>query len=733
MDKDAISGGQRGELEERIRLLERENDFLVTRSEDMLLLGLVAESVSTQEDRADALGVGLERISVLRGIPLCICGSLEGGRLKVVGAYLSFADESELGGTIAVPEAVTRALGGTVGLLTREECERSGFSLPFERRAFVPDTVLLVPFASRSIPSGLFLFADDSPGSRLTAMSEMLQRLVELIVSRLDNLSLLEELKGANQELDRKVEARTRDLSSANEGLRKEVESRAKAEQALRLSEERFRLLIENAQDSLFVFDRSGSFVDVNPQACRQLGYTREELMALSVTDIVVDLSAGEMQEMMGRVDSDGHLTREGAHRRKDGATFPVEVSLAAFDTTVGRRYQALGRDITSRQRLEEQLRQAQKMESVGRLAGGIAHDFNNLLSSIIGFSELTLMSLPPDDPLGDNLNEIIDAGQRAAGLTRQLLVFSRKQVLEMKVVDLNAVIENSTRMLGRMIGEDVVIKINPGPSLPPINADVGQLEQVLMNLVVNARDAMPRGGELVIETACVDLDEAYASGHQDLAPGKYVMFSVTDSGSGIAPDVQERMFDPFFTTKEEGKGTGLGLATVYGIVRQHKGHIWVYSEPGRGATFKVHFPAVVEGDLEEGAPVRAETPRGSETILVVDDDLSVRRLIARTIDSLGYRTLVAGSSQEALEYFEETGGKIDVMLTDVIMPGMNGSRLAEIARSRNPEMKIMFMSGYPGDHIVGNELEEGTTYLQKPIPLSVLATKIREVLDGKG
>ena len=371
-------------------------------------------------------------------------------------------------------------------------------------------------------------------------------------------------------------------------------------------------------------------------------------------------------------------------------------------------------------------------MESVGRLAGGIAHDFNNLLSSIIGFSELTLMSLPPDDSLRENLNEIIEAGQRAAGLTRQLLVFSRKQVLEMKVVDLNAVIENSTRMLGRMIGEDVVIKINPGPSLPLINADVGQLEQVLMNLVVNARDAMPRGGELVIETACVDLDEAYASSYQDLAPGKYVMFSVTDSGSGITPDVQERMFDPFFTTKEEGKGTGLGLATVYGIVRQHKGHVWVYSEPGRGATFKVHFPALVEGGLEEGAPVRAEAPRGSETILVVDDDLSVRRLIARTIDSLGYRTLVAGSSREALEFFEEAAGDIDVLLTDVIMPGMNGSRLAEIARSRNPEVKIMFMSGYPGDHIVGNELEEGTTYMQKPIPLSVLAVKIREVLDGK-
>jgi two-component system cell cycle sensor histidine kinase/response regulator CckA len=731
MGRDSFDPPGRGELEERIRILERENDFLVTRSEDMLLLGLVAESVHAQEDCAGALGTGLERMSVLRNIPLCVCGSLEGEELEISSAYISFADESELGKTIAVPEGVIRALGGAVGLLTGDECEKSGFSLPFDQ-TFVPDTVLLVPFSSRSIPSGLFLFADNSPGSRLAAMSEMLQRLVELIASRLDNLSLLEELQGANEELDRKVEARTEELRSANEGLRKEVEFRTEAEQALRLSEERYRLLIENARDSLFVFDRSGAFVDVNPQVCRQLGYTREELTSLSVGDIVVGMGAEEMKAVMARIDSDGHLLRETAHRRKDGSTFPVEVSLASYETAAGRRYQALARDITNRRRLEEQLRQAQKMESVGRLAGGIAHDFNNLLSSIIGFSELTLMNLPPDDPLGDNLREIIEAGQRAAGLTRQLLVFSRKQVLEMKTVDLNAVIEHSTRMLGRMIGEDVVIKINPAPALPPINADVGQLEQVLMNLVVNARDAMPKGGELLIETACVDLDEVYARSHQDLTPGKYVMFSVTDSGSGIDLDVQGRMFDPFFTTKEEGKGTGLGLATVYGIVRQHKGHVWFYSEPGRGATFKIHFPALVEGELEENALSRAEVPRGSETILVVDDDLSVRRLIARTIDSLGYRTLVAGSSQEALGFFEEVGKEIDIMLTDVIMPGMNGSRLAEIARSRNPEMKIMFMSGYPGDHIVGNELEEGTTYLQKPIALSVLAVKIREVLDGK-
>jgi PAS domain S-box-containing protein len=512
--------------------------------------------------------------------------------------------------------------------------------------------------------------------------------------------------------------------------LEREIEFQRGAEQALRLSEERFRLLVENARESIFVFDRLGSVVDVNPQACRKLGYTQEELTALSIADIVAGTTAEEFKALTGRIDSEGHLVREGIHRRKDGSTFSVEVSLTAYDTAAGRRYQALARDITIRRRLEEQLRQAQKMESVGRLAGGIAHDFNNLLSSIIGFSELTLMNLPPDDPQGENLKEIIDAGQRAAGLTRQLLIFSRKQVLEMKTVDLNDVIENSARMLGRMIGEDVVMKINAGPDLPLIIADIGQVEQVLMNLAVNARDAMPQGGGLVIETACVDLDEAYVRSHQDLSPGRYAMFSVSDSGAGMAPDVQERMFDPFFTTKEEGKGTGLGLATVYGIVNEHKGHVEFSSEPGRGSVFKVYLPALVEGEIEESVSPPGKVPRGSETVLIVDDDLPVRRLIARTIDSLGYRTLVAGSSREALGYFDEPGNEIDVMLTDVVMPDMNGSRLAEIACSKKPGMKVMFMSGYPGDHIVGSKLAEGTTYLQKPISLSLLATKLREVLD---
>jgi PAS domain S-box-containing protein len=380
---------------------------------------------------------------------------------------------------------------------------------------------------------------------------------------------------------------------------------------------------------------------------------------------------------------------------------------------------------------LQEQLRQSQKMEAVGRLAGGIAHDFNNLLTVIQGNCQLALIDLRKEDPLRKNMGEVNEASEKAAELTRQLLAFSRKQILEMKVLDLNLILQRLDKMLHRLLGEDIELVTILTEGIGKVKADPGQIEQVIVNLAVNSRDAMREGGKLTIETANVELDEEYADRHIGVQPGRYVMLSVSDTGVGMTPEVKERVFEPFFTTKEIGKGTGLGLSTAYGIVKQSGGNIWVYSEPAQGTTFKVYLPEVEEPLTELKEVVVKELPRGNETVLIVEDEETVRKLAMRMLKGLGYRILEAPEGGRALLLCEEFKEPIHLILTDVVMPGMSGRKLVDRLKDIHPEMKVLYMSGYTDNAILHHGiLEEGINFIHKPFTLDRLARKVREVLD---
>jgi two-component system cell cycle sensor histidine kinase/response regulator CckA len=383
--------------------------------------------------------------------------------------------------------------------------------------------------------------------------------------------------------------------------------------------------------------------------------------------------------------------------------------------------------------RSEDQLRQAQKMEAIGRLAGGIAHDFNNLLTAIIGYSELLLTELEQDNPHRRDIQEIKVAGDRAAALTRQLLLFSRQQVLEPRVLDLNSVISEMDQLFRRLIGEDIELTIACESWLDPVKADPGQLGQVVMNLVVNARDAMPGGGRLTIETAHAELDEEFRRTHQGAPVGAFVVLAVSDSGCGMDAETQARLFEPFFTTKPTGQGTGLGLSTVYGIVQQSNGYISVYSEPGRGSTFRIYLPRVQEPVTHvPSAAVHPRTVPGSETILVADDEAAVRELVVKVLTSAGYRVLQAGDGRAALDLAREHAEAIDLLITDVVMPDIHGPDLATGIARVHPETRVLYLSGYTDRAIVNNGvLHAGLAFLQKPFTPALLSAKVREVLDA--
>jgi two-component system cell cycle sensor histidine kinase/response regulator CckA len=397
-------------------------------------------------------------------------------------------------------------------------------------------------------------------------------------------------------------------------------------------------------------------------------------------------------------------------------------------------RIAGVAEDVTERRQLEMQLRQAQKMEAIGQLAGGVAHDFNNMLSVIFGHSELLALDLPPDEPRRESVTQICQAAERAAALTRQLLAFSRQQVLEPTVLDLNGLVTEAEKMLRRLIGEDMRLTTRLGPNLSRVRVDPGQMEQVIMNLAVNARDAMPQGGRLTIETREVELEPVYAQAHPGARSGRHVLLAVSDTGCGMSPEIQARVFEPFFTTKPVGQGTGLGLAVVHGIIKQSGGHITIDSAPGMGTTFNIYLPVVADEPWAKPAPSAPAKPvGGSETILLVEDEELMRAITARLLENLGYRVLEASGGKEALR-LAEAGGleKIDLLMSDVVMPGMSGRDLADRLRDCRPGLKVLFQSGYTGEVILRHGvLRTGVAFLQKPFRLDALAKKVRAVLES--
>ena len=500
-------------------------------------------------------------------------------------------------------------------------------------------------------------------------------------------------------------------------------------------------LSLDHISEGVFWIDADARIVHVNRAACAMLGYTHAELTALCIHDIDPSMTAEQWRAHWNAHRGAAARIREAQHRCKDASLVPVELSINHLELDGREFHITLSRDITERRRAGEQLRQteaqlhhSQRLEAVGILAGGVAHDFNNLLTAIMGFGQLLERRLSDGDPARGNVREILRAADRAAGLTRQLLAFSRQQVLEPKVLDLNGVILNLDKMLRRLIGEDVDLVTAAGDGLGRVKADPGQLEQVLMNLAVNARDAMPEGGRLTIETGNVELDEAYARARLEVRPGPYVLLAVSDTGCGMPPEIKARIFEPFFTTKERGGGTGLGLSTVHGIVKQSDGHIEVYSEVGQGTTFKIYLPRVTEV-VQEPKIARSDEGNviGGGTILLVEDDDTIRLVMRQTLELCGYTVLEASDGSAAIGLVEAPDCHVDLLLTDVVMPLMSGPDLAErIARTR-PELPVLFMSGYTDRALVHHGLRRpGTAFLQKPFTPDLLARKVQAMLGSE-
>jgi two-component system cell cycle sensor histidine kinase/response regulator CckA len=523
------------------------------------------------------------------------------------------------------------------------------------------------------------------------------------------------------------------------QAVARDMTEQRRREDAVRMMTE-YRNLFQLANDGICVLDLSdGTVLDVNEKACRIYGIPREEFIGRKIRDLAKDRELAD-QRLVQLQTGFEFEEFETEHLRADGSSLHLIVSSSRIEYQGRPAILSINRDITEskqadeeRLQLEHQLRQSQKLESVGQLAGGIAHDFNNLLTAITGYSDLTLRRIDQDSPIRPGVEEIKKAGLRAASLTGQLLAFSRRQILQARLVDLNVVVADMDKMLRRLIGEDIDLVTLHKSDLWMVKADPGQIEQVIMNLVVNARDAMPSGGKVTIETGHANLDEAYANQHFSVKPGEYVNLTVTDTGCGMSAETMKQIFEPFFTTKEIGKGTGLGLSTVYGIVKQSEGNIWVYSEPGKGTTFKIYLPRVLKEAGNFVTAVQPEMPRGQETILLVEDEEMVRKLSREILEQQGYKILQAADGVEGLRVCQEFAGPIDLMITDVVMPHISGGELAKKVASIRPEMRMLFMSGYTNDAIVRHGiLDEHLSFIQKPFTPEALALKAREVIDRR-
>ena len=489
---------------------------------------------------------------------------------------------------------------------------------------------------------------------------------------------------------------------------------------------------LKQVNEGLSVFDLDGRILFVNEAFLDTFGYEKDEIIGDFIEDLFASAGDTDFKLHILPASLKGGWNGEFKVKRKDGKEITIFLSTSSVKDDAGQPVVIVGviSDITLRKQLEEQLRHSQKMEAIGQLAGGIAHDFNNLLTVIEGYIDLLQNVMKHEGKTPTYVMQIKKATDRAVALTRQLLAFSRRQILQPKVLDINQSIRDLSIMLQRLIGENIELITDLDTGIWPIKADPHQIEQVIMNLIVNARDAMPDGGKLIIKTRAMQLDSSYNRLHPDVKVGDYVLLSISDTGIGMSPEIRERIFEPFFTTKEKGKGTGLGLATVYGIIKQSNGHIYVYSEHGKGTTFKIYFPAVKKRQITRNKKKVNKSSKGKgEKILVVEDEYLVRELILDTLKNLGYQVLEASNGDQALKIFHENKSEIDLVLTDLIMPGMNGKKLMETITKETPDLQFLIMSGYDDNAISKHGLMEiGFNYIQKPFSPKALAEKLQEV-----
>ena len=505
-----------------------------------------------------------------------------------------------------------------------------------------------------------------------------------------------------------------------------DISSQKAAQAALQQSEQRFRTLFENAADGIYIVNPEGYYIEVNEQGLDLSGYPRQDFLGRHVSDFIVPADHARLTVELEKLRRGQPSVAEWLFLRKDGSTFPGEVSAQLLPDG---NFLGILRDLTERRHLEDQFRQAQKLEGIGRLAGGVAHDFNNLLTVICGYARMAQEELPAGNNLAEHLGEIQKAGDRAAALTQQLLAFSRNQVFETKAVAVDEVVRDFEKMLRRIIGEDIQLRLVLGADMASVRAGAGRLEQIILNLAVNARDAMPLGGRLTIETGWFNADDGFAQSHVGIVPGRYVALTVSDTGTGMTAAVKSHAFEPFFTTKDSGKGTGLGLSTVYGIVKQSGGLIWIESEPGRGASFHMLFPpAAMIHDPELPGPNRLALS-GTETILLVEDEPDVRKYLRQALERHGYTVIEAADGKDGLELARRHTGSVHLLLTDIVMPEMSGTELA--ASFGGNGIPVLCMSGY-SDTTLGSD-ESCRTFLQKPFTIESLLKRVRDLLAAGG
>jgi len=526
-------------------------------------------------------------------------------------------------------------------------------------------------------------------------------------------------------------------VPAVERALRDTAERRARrlADQAVRENEARLRALVATALDAVIVIREDGAIEEFSPVAERLFGFRAHEVVGRNVTVLMPPPWDAEHDLYLERYLRGGvaHIVgtrREVNGKRKDGSLFPAEVAVSEFMAGGRRWFLGMMRDLSDHRRLEEQFFQAQKMEAIGRLAGGIAHDFNNLLTAIVTCAHLAVDEIPPDSPAREDIDRISQAAERGSALTRQLLAFSRKQPGEVRVVSLGSLTERLVGLLSRLPGEDIRVVVDPAPGVSRVVADPGQLEQVMVNLAVNARDAMPSGGTLTIHVENLEVDAATAAAWPGVEPGPAVQLSVTDTGTGMPPEVMARLFEPFFTTKSAGRGTGLGLATCYGIVKQLRGHIWAESQVGAGTTFRIVLPRSAEEDTPLPIAAASSRPHGGETVLVVEDDVLVRDVMVQVLRNHGYAVIAATDGPQALEVMSLTNRRVDLVVTDVVMPDVNGPDLARALRRIHPTLRVLLVTGYTDDSVLRSIAEHGFDLLRKPFTPLELTSRVRAILD---